>query len=1032
MKNRFHRMGKSLLGAMCLLSVGSLTYSCSDDYDLDETMPEELGGSIYGELKARNYTTVVRLIEDLGYKDVLSKTGSKTLFAAADSAYEAFYQRSGWIGNDGNPVTTYEQLTMAQKKLLLNSCMLNNAYVMEMLSNTEGGGKNLCLRQASSAATLDSVRYWKWDELPENLNVGEVDAEGNSTGDKRFWDAYRTQARGGIYMVMDKTTPMITHFLEGQMKEKKILHRDIGFIVGDSSYSETENRSYIYDSRVLTQDIVCLNGYIHTVDKVVLTPDNMAEMIRKNGLDGGYDATPERKKTSTRYFSALLERFSAPYYDYDLTDEYSKLHDIGTDSVYQKRYIADRSQSGKVTTGPDRKSLGVYPTLAYDPGWNQYALSESTSKENDMAAMFVPNDEAMEEYFLVGGGLTLMNRYATLPNRKENLLYNLQQIPLDIVQPLINNLMKDSFNESVPSKYMTIMNDAQDQMFDVNNSIYASETAFKQRITKVMLANNGVVYVMDRVSTPADYAAVLAPALYSTNTTIVKSVIRADEGYIQGTSYNNAPLKKYYSTYLKAMQSRFTFFVPTDEGLKKYGLVDPMSMSGNNPDNYKYWRYEYRNQAGAVIPVRCDAYVYNIQAGQQEGDAGATVGGAANNKSEANGSLTSGPGLVKKTMLIDMIDQHIIVHDQGDTEGINAAPNYYLSRVGAPVYIVNRGKDDNDKGPNYGMKVKGGFQMQLLDRYGRDEYSEVTEGYNLTAERNGYGNGMTYLLNRPMQPTTRSVYNVMYADPDHYSAFFDLCMSSFSSEDLETVGLRKPGMTASEWNAEQNKYRIFTSGNGFNPANNEQLVRFFNNFRYTVYVPSNDAMSRAYALGLPTYQQIADYIEANREPDPENEGKFTMPAEKQAKALAMITMLVNFGKYHFQDQSFFVDNAYAQGNYQTSCIDNVENIYIGLSMKQGPLGEFEVTGKEIERMEGETPIPAQPAKIIAPYNVIARDANYDKSSSPTTINNSSFVVIHQIDRALSFYQRKLDDRYDGEWATEAAARAFVKKYGIKK
>ena len=63
MKNRFHRMGKSLLGAMCLLSVGSLTYSCSDDYDLDEKMPSYLGESIYGELKARNnYTTVVRLI----------------------------------------------------------------------------------------------------------------------------------------------------------------------------------------------------------------------------------------------------------------------------------------------------------------------------------------------------------------------------------------------------------------------------------------------------------------------------------------------------------------------------------------------------------------------------------------------------------------------------------------------------------------------------------------------------------------------------------------------------------------------------------------------------------------------------------------------------------------------------------------------------------------------------------------------------------------------------------------------------------
>lgn len=1020
MKNRFHRMGKSLLGAVCLLSVGSLTYSCSDDYDLDETMPAELGGSIYSELKARNYTTVVRLIEDLGYRDVLSKTGSKTLFAASDSAYNAFYLTSGWIGNDGNPVQKYEQLTTAQKKLLLNSCMLNNAYVLEMLANTEGGGKNLCLRQASSAAILDSVRFWKWDELPENLNVGEVDAEGNSTGDKRFWDNYRVQARGGIYMVMDKTVPMVTHFLEGQIKEKKIKHRDIGFIVGDLDFSETENRSYIYDARVLTQDIVCLNGYIHTVDKVILTPDNMAEMIRRNGMETAYTANP---KTSTRYFSALLERFSAPYYDYDLTDEFGRLYDLGVDSVYQKRYIANRSQSGKVTQDPDRRSLGVYPTLAYDPGWNQYALSESTSKEVDMAAMFVPSDEAMEDYFLKGGGVTLMNRYATDPNHpntKENLLYNIQQIPLEIVQPLINNLMKDSFNESVPSKYMTIMNDAQDQMFDVNNEIYASEDAFKDRITKVMLANNGVVYVMDRVSSPADYAAVLAPALYSTNTAIVRAVIRADENYIQGTDYNNAPLKKYYSTYLKAMQSRFTFFVPTDEGLSKYGLVDPMSMASNNPDAYKYWRYEYRNQAGAVIPVRCDAYVYNITTGQQDGDAGATVGGSNNNKSEANGPLDTGPGLVKKTMLIDMIDQHIIVHEQGDTEGINGAPSFYLSRTGAPVYIVDRGSMDDVQNPNFGMKVKGGFQLQLQDRYGRDEYSTVTEGYDLTAERNGYGNGMTYLIDRPMQPTTRSVYNVMYSDPDHYSEFFNLCMSSFSEEDLETLGLKTEGMKAEDWRAEQNKYCIFTSGNGYTPANNEQLIRFFNNFRYTVYVPTNEAMREAYEAGLPTYDQIAEFIETNRVPDPENEGKYTMPADKQQQALAMVTMLINFGKYHFQDQSFFVDNAHAEGEYQTSCIDNVENIYLTLSMKQGKAGEFTVTDQD-----GNT------AHVIAPYNVMARDANYNKSSSPTTISNSSYVVIHQIDKVLNFKEMP-GGRYDSAWATPAAARAFVKKYGLKK
>ena len=134
----------------------------------------------------------------------------------------------------------------------------------------------------------------------------------------------------------------------------------------------------------------------------------------------------------------------------------------------------------------------------------------------------------------------------------------------------------------------------------------------------------------------------------------------------------------------------------------------------------------------------------------------------------------------------------------------------------------------------------------------------------------------------------------------------------------------------------------------------------------------------------------------------------------------MMTMLINFGKYHFQDQSFFVDNASASGKYQTACIDNVDNIYIDLSMQQGPAGQFTVTGKDNVK-----------AYVVEPYNVLARDANFDRSSSPNSIDNSSFVVIHQINNVLNF-KDLTGGRYDSEWLTPAKAKAFVKKYGLKK
>lgn len=63
----------------------SLMWSCSKEYAVpeDET-PEWLGGSIYEELQnpkslVGTFTYYTRLADDLGYAEVLSRTGSKTI-----------------------------------------------------------------------------------------------------------------------------------------------------------------------------------------------------------------------------------------------------------------------------------------------------------------------------------------------------------------------------------------------------------------------------------------------------------------------------------------------------------------------------------------------------------------------------------------------------------------------------------------------------------------------------------------------------------------------------------------------------------------------------------------------------------------------------------------------------------------------------------------------------------------------------------------------------------------------------------------
>ena len=293
MKNRYCRMGKTLLRAMCLLSICGFTYSCTDDYDLDETRPSFLGESIYDELKATGkFTNVVRLIDDLEYANVLSKTGSKTLFVADDDAYNRFFQNNTW------GVSSYDQLTPAMKRVLLNGSMLNNAYVMEMLSNTEGGGKNLCLRQVSATTALDTIPYWDALSLPYNMSgldeSGMPLPEGEVENvDAKFWNKFRERGAGtGIYMALDKTQPMLTHFLEGQLRDKNITNEDVAFIMNEKT-AWKENRSYIYGNRVMQQDVTCLNGYYHVLDSVLVTPPNMAEVLRQNGVLKGLSETDQ-------------------------------------------------------------------------------------------------------------------------------------------------------------------------------------------------------------------------------------------------------------------------------------------------------------------------------------------------------------------------------------------------------------------------------------------------------------------------------------------------------------------------------------------------------------------------------------------------------------------------------------------------------------------------------------------------------------------------------------------------------------------
>lgn len=998
MKKRFCRLGRMCAGALCLVSVCGAMNSCSDEYELDDGTPSWLNSSIYDYLQSSGkYTDFVKLIDDMEYAEVLDKTGSKTLFVADNDAFAEFYKNNPW------GVDRYDKLSMSQKKLLLNSAMVNNAYLLEMMSSTSGPQEGKCLRRATASSILDSIPFFKAEDLPVSYNAN----------DKDYWARFRTSKsegkEAGLHLALDGTDPMMLHFLEAQLNASSITNADFAVVMGKERKS---NDAYIYDAKVVEADIRCQNGYVNRLDKVLVTPQNMAEVLRTNG--------------ETNVFSHMLDRFSAPFYNETLTARYKLVYgNESVDSIFEKRYFSSRSQGNSSLqsdkgTDPLNNPIGSAVTfyLDFDPGWNTYMddSGAGSSPDIDMAVMFAPTDQALFDYFYSkgddgeykGSGRFLIDAYA--PNEQEpssatdyeRFYKAIDQIPLNVIQALLNNLMKPSFRNAVPSKFVTnVKNDAQDPMLkakDVEN--------LDELVKRVEIANNGIIYLMNNVITPAKYTAVSAPAYVSDDMRIFNWAIN------RGSSSSSAALTEKlghvvvnYYAYLLAMSSRFSFFVPKDDN---FWYVDPVSFKspkkGDGATELVGRILHYTWNADKSTP-ECTPYQYIYDLATGEGRVGSKQTTSAIYQGEWGDRLR------------DMLESHTIVHeDNSSTTGINEMEtgiecdkHFFLTKNFAPVYIKS---DMNNR--HSGMEVQGGREYQ------NDSVRIVTRFDNKTDG----GNGMAYQIDLPLTPTLESVYSVLYSNKDNgFGEFFALCQTD--GEVLEEIGITS--------NTEKDMYLIFVDEKGlpcYDKSTGQLVesatnVRFFNNYNYTVYVPTDDAIRAAIDNGLPTWQSIREYLELDKEEADRTDWTEEEDANRKIKAFSMVTTLVNFVKYHFQDRSVFADKpVLAPAEYETATINSSSGVYSKVVVSSTGGGTLSVTDAT-----------KNTCSITDTHNLLARDYTIESKSvdgrSCDVITASSFAVVHGINGVLN-YKSYEGGRYDTDWATTSAAKKYLAKYRIIK
>ena len=851
-----------LIAACGLLMGTSVFQGCKDDFVLTG-QPEWLGNSIYERLEEDgNYTTMLRLIDDLGQHEVLSHTGSKTLFVANDSAFKEWFTKNPW------GVNRYEQLSLSQKKLLLNNSMINNAYLIELMSNGRPQGEDNApeegrtMRRETATSIYDSVQILKPSQMPST----------------EVWAKFKDRGKS-IPILKDATTAPMIHFLPVFMKINKMTTSDLDLLTNHQA--NDINEAWVNGKKVVERDITCKNGYIQKVDGVFESAPNMAEIIRQH---------PNMSR-----WSQLLDRFSAPYFNAAGTREYNRLYNT-QDSVYTLRYYSNLSSGGSNVSTPEGKAVNAM--LRFDPGWNQYINNTTgNSLSYDAGAMFVPTNEAIEKWWN-NEGKDLKEEYGVIDS-----------IPVTTMAKLINVSMLPVFTEAIPSKFDRILNDAKEEM---GVKITDVDSCF--------MGCNGVVYMTNRVFTPAEFASVAYPALSHPST---MNVIYWAISAASFASSSSQAAKLNYLPYLLSMQSRYSLILPSNNAMLQY--LDFASYNTENISAPTVLEFYYDEKKSYDQKVQARRYNCTI-----DEDGNITLGEIVQD------NVAIG---VVVDCLYRLMDQLIIVGD------IEDGHEYYKSKGGTLLRVT--------KAPDGRLALAGGWQTdhnkKLLPIDNENVYTKT--------------NGKSYVLNEqaPMA-TEKSVYMTLQERPE-FSEFLNLLENSDllkAKSGARNAGLSKLG---------------------------NMNMSLFDNYNYTVYVPTNESIKKLIDDGLlPTWDDYDAYNDSTYE-----------GSEEEAKEAQKIIkdIIVNFIRYHIQDHSIAINMGPEDGKYENSYETMRRNLE---TSRFYPVTTNHEGGQMwVEDMLGNK---RNVVKTEGLYNLICREYWYSGTGNAAITYQASDAVIHQIDGVL--------------------------------
>ena len=942
-----------LYASLLCLGLGS----CTKDYVVPEgELPSWLGESIYKELNDPSqlqgtFKTYCKLIEDMGYAEVLNKTGSKTIFPANDEAFARFFAG----GNNKFGASSYEQLTHAQKAELLFSTMLDNAILVGTLSNLQNSAGNMLQGQLVKHATNMRLSY----------AVTPLAAQDMPANNKYF---ARFKSGNGIQAVFDNTVAPMVHLTGEYMLNNNMT------VTGDDSdfkvltgHDYVDGAAYIFDRTVVKGDVVCQNGYIHQLDEVLVNPGNMAQILRAG--------------SDTHYISRMLDYYSFPDPDLTLTEQSTETGT--TDTVYAIRYLSKNSQRSKLAQPVRGMTVADNQLLDFDPGWNYYNPTLKGGSSNDdaeIAAFLAPEDKAVENYFLKEAAYILKNLGdPSLDLSAANLNAHLDAVfnnDPSIFASILNNVMKPYLTKTVPSTFATVQNDAFEFLDVTKNDIIRKSDGNYD----VTIGNNGVIYKMNKLFGPKLYNSVLGPASVYKDMRTMGEMLNDHQATAGVPSKLGADM--YY--YLLSMKARYGLFVPTDNETQ-FIVIDPTSVK--DEDGLKGLRFRFDPQADGSFHVLVKKYIY--QSGPYNQLSSYVEAANAQDINIESGIFNS--------QIKDLLDYcTIVLADSTETGKGNPqyglyGNRYYKTKHGGTVVVD-------------GNKVAGGLQQS-----DPSQWSTITETFDVSSPDAKIENGTVYRLDFPLQPTITTVMQTL-SRPEFYDAeadydvalpeydhFLNFCLQ-FNNEDIYSfAGILTGSETEAQKNTKLKAFRIIDDNDNWG---------MLSAYNYTIYAPTYEAMVKAQqTMGLPTWKQVMAIVD-NWEAVA---GQYGFADQSQASEYVreLLEKMTKFVRYHTQNSSLFADRYFKNYDPKTGQTTPEPAYSTFCSNALGIAQTLTVTGgdnKLTVRDASGTSVTVNASSATA--NLIARDITTSESNSSygayKSIETSSFVTVHGIDTPLCF------------------------------